>query len=388
MAEEKRDYYEVLGVDKSASDDELKKAYRKLAKKYHPDLNPGDTNAEKKFKEANEAYEVLSDKDKRARYDQFGHAGVDPNFGAGGPGGGFGGGFGGFGDFGDLGDLFGSFFGGGGFGGGRRANPNAPRRGNDTSAAVNISFEEAALGCKKTVKFTKIDNCPDCGGSGCESGTSASTCPVCHGSGHVASVQRTPFGQIQTQSVCNSCHGSGKKIDHPCHGCAGKGRIRHTVEKDVEIPAGIDDGQVISLRGGGDAGVNGGPSGDLRVNVNVRPHPIFTRERYDVFCEIPITFTQAALGDEITVPTLYGKVKFQIHEGTQPGDEFKLRGKGIQRLNYAGKGDQYVKIVVEVPRDLSKEQKAKLKDFDAVTGDTNYKTRKSFTDKVRDFFKD
>lgn len=385
MAEEKRDYYEVLGVDKSVSDDELKKAYRKAAKKYHPDLHPGDEQAEKSFKEVNEAYEVLSDKEKRARYDQFGHAGVDPNFGAGG--GGYGGGFGGgfTGDFGDLGDIFSSFF-GGGFGGGRRSNPNAPRRGNDASAVVNISFEEAAKGYKKTIKVTKIDNCDDCGGSGCEKGSSAKTCPVCHGSGQVSVTQRSPFGVIQTQKVCDNCHGSGKIIDKPCHTCAGKGRIRHTVEKTVEIPAGIDDGQIINLRGGGDAGVNGGPAGDLRVSVNVRPHPIFTRDGFDVFCEIPITFTQAALGAEITVPTLDGKVKFTIHEGTQPGDEFKLRGKGIQRLNYVGKGDQYVKIIVEVPKDLSKAQKEKLREFDSATDDKNYKKNKSFMDKVKDFF--
>ena len=297
MADDKRDYYEVLGVDKSVSDDELKKAYRKAAKKYHPDLNPGDKQAEKNFKEVNEAYEVLSDKEKRARYDQFGHAGVDPNFGAGG--GGYGGGF--TGDFGDLGDIFSSFF-GGGFGGGRRSNPNAPRRGNDTAANVNLSFEEAAKGCKKTVKVTKIENCNECGGSGAKKGTSPKTCPVCHGSGQVASTQRTPFGVMQTQTVCNNCHGSGKIVDNPCNVCAGKGRIRHTVEQNVDIPAGIDDGQVINLRGGGDAGVNGGPSGDLRINVNVRPHPIFEREGYDVFCEIPITFAQAALGAEIGRP--------------------------------------------------------------------------------------
>ncbi len=387
MADNKRDYYEVLGVDKSVNDDDLKKAYRKAAKKYHPDLHPGDKEAEKNFKEVNEAYEVLSDKEKRARYDQFGHAGVDPNFGAGG-GGGFGGGFGGFGNFGDLGDIFGSIFGGGFGGGGRQRDPNAPRRGNDTSAAVNLSFEEAAKGSKKTVKVTKIDNCDDCGGTGCEKGTSAKTCPVCHGSGRVSSVQRTPFGQMQTQTVCNNCHGTGKIIDKPCHTCAGKGRIRHTVEKTVEIPAGIDDGQVLSVRGGGDAGVNGGPSGDLRVAVNVRPHPIFERDGFDVYCEIPITFTEAALGAEITVPTLDGKVKFQIHEGTQPGDEFKLRGKGIQRLNYVGKGDQYVKITVEVPKDLSKEQKQKLKEFDSASTEQNYKKKKSFIDKAKDFFKD
>ena len=381
MADEKRDYYEVLGVDKSVSEDDLKKAYRKAAKKYHPDLNPGDKEAEKKFKEVNEAYEVLSDQEKRARYDQFGHAGVDPNFGAGG--GGYGGGF--TGDFGDLGDIFSSFF-GGGFGGGRRSNPNAPRRGNDTAASVNLSFEEAAKGCKKTIKVTKIENCKECGGSGAEKGTSPKTCPVCHGSGQIASTQRTPFGVMQTQKVCDHCHGSGKIIDKPCHTCAGKGRIRHTIEQSVDIPAGIDDGQVINLRGGGDAGVNGGPSGDLRINVNVRPHPIFEREGYDVYCEIPITFAQAALGDEITVPTLDGKVKFTIHEGTQPGDEFKLRGKGIQRLNYSGKGDQYVKIAVEVPKELTKEQKEKLKDFEGAMSEKNYKKRKSFLNAVKDFF--
>ncbi len=383
---DKRDYYEVLGVDKSASDDKLKKAYRKAAKKYHPDLNPGDEAAEKSFKEVNEAYEVLSDKDKRARYDQFGHAGVDPNFGAGG--GGYGGGFGGgFGDFGDLGDIFSSFFGGGfGGGGGRRSNPNAPRRGNDTAASVVISFEEAAKGCKKNIKVTKIDTCPDCSGTGAKKGTTVKTCPICHGSGQVAATQRTPFGVIQTQQVCNQCHGSGKIIETPCDTCNGKGRIRHTVEKAVEIPAGIDDGQVINVRGGGDSGINGGPSGDLRINVSVRPHPIFERDGYDVYCEIPITFTQAALGDEITVPTLDGKVKFTIHEGTQPGDEFKLRGKGIQRLNYSGKGDQYVKITVEVPKDLTKAQKNKLQEFEDLMEDKNYNKKKTFMDKLKDFF--
>lgn len=386
MAEEKRDYYEVLGVDKSASEDELKKAYRKAAKKYHPDLNPGDEVAEKKFKEVNEAYEVLSDSEKRARYDQFGHAGVDPNFGAGG-GGAYGGGFGGgFGDFGDLGDIFGSIFGGGFGGGSRRANPNAPRRGNDTAATVNLSFEEAAKGCKKTVKVTKIDNCKECGGSGAQKGSTPKTCPVCHGTGQVTATQRTPFGVMQTQQVCNHCSGKGKIIDNPCPTCNGKGRIRHTIDVPVDIPAGIDDGQVINLRGGGDAGINGGPSGDLRINVSVRPHPIFERDGYDIYCEIPITFTQAALGDEITVPTLDGKVKFTIHEGTQPGDEFKLKGKGIQRLNYSGKGDQYVKITVEVPKNLGKEQKEILKNFDKATDEKNYKKQKSFMDKVKDFF--
>ena len=384
---DKRDYYEVLGVDKSVSEDELKKAYRKAAKKYHPDLNPGDAAAEKSFKEVNEAYEVLSDKEKRARYDQFGHAGVDPNFNAGGNpfGGGFGGGFGGFEDF-DLGDILGSMFGGGFGGGSSRRNPNAPRRGADTAANVVISFEEAAKGCKKKVDVTRIENCDECDGSGAKKGTSPKTCPNCHGSGYVTTVQRTPFGAMQSQSPCQQCRGSGKIIDDPCPRCAGKGRIRRTVTKEVEIPAGIDDSQVINVRGGGDAGANGGPSGDLKINVTVRPHPIFERNGFDVYCEVPITFAQAALGAEIVVPTIDGKVKFTIHEGTQPGEEFRLKGKGIQRLNYFGRGDEYVKITVEVPKDLSKKQKEALKEFDKLADDKNYNKRRTFTEKLKDLF--
>lgn len=382
---DKRDYYEVLGVDRGVSEDDLKKAYRKAAKKYHPDLNPGNAEAEKNFKEVNEAYEVLSDKEKRARYDQFGHAGVDPNFGAGGGYGG--GGFGGFdfGDFGDLGDLFGSMF-GGGFGGGTRRNPNAPRRGSDASSSVTISFEEAAKGCKKTIKVTRIETCDECSGSGAAKGSTPKTCPNCHGSGRVTVTQRTPFGAMQSQSICEQCRGTGKIIDNPCQKCAGKGRIRHTIEQEVEIPAGVDDGQIMTMRGQGDAGVNGGPSGDLRISINVRPHPIFVRNGFDVYCEIPISLTQAALGDEITVPTIDGKVKFTIHEGTQPGDEFKLKGKGIQRLNHFGRGDQYVKIIVEIPRNLNRKQKERLKEFEATTNEENYKSRRSFADKLKDFF--
>ncbi|MBR3960774.1 MAG: molecular chaperone DnaJ [Clostridia bacterium] len=387
MSDNKRDYYEVLGVDKSVSEDELKKAYRKAAKKYHPDLNPGDATAEKNFKEVNEAYEVLSDKEKRARYDQFGHAGVYPNFGAGG-GNPFGGGFGGgFGDFGDLGDILGSMFGGGfGFGGGSRRNPNAPRRGADTAANVTISFEEAAKGCKKSVNVTKIENCSDCGGSGAKAGTTAKTCPNCHGSGYITQMQRTPFGTIQNQAPCDACRGSGKIIDNPCPTCAGKGRVRKTTTREIEIPAGIDDGQIISIRGGGVAGANGGPSGDLKINVSVRPHEIFERSGFDVYCEVPITYAQAALGAEIVVPTIDGKVKFTIHEGTQPGEEFRLRGKGIQRLNYSGRGDQYVKIVVEVPKNLSKKQKEALKEFDKLMEEENYKKNRSFAEKLKDLF--
>lgn len=379
---DKQDYYETLGVDRGASDDEIKKAYRRAAKKYHPDLNPGDKEAEQRFKEVNEAYEVLSDSQKRARYDQYGHAGVDPNYGAGGPGGGFGG----FDvDFGDIGDIFSSIF-GGGFGGGRRSDPNAPRRGGDTAASLNLSFEEAAKGCKKTVHVTHVDNCAACGGTGAEPGTSPKTCPSCHGTGTIRVTQRTPIGAMQTQRVCDQCRGTGKIIDKPCHTCAGKGRVRRTRDVEVNVPAGVDDGQTVTIRGGGDAGVRGGPAGDLHISVNVRPHPIFERRGYDVYCEVPITFVQASLGAEITVPTLDGKVSFKVHEGTQPGDEFKLKGKGITRLNSSVRGDQYVKMTVEIPRNLTERQKESLREFDRQTGDGNYKKRRTFFEKIKDLF--
>lgn len=377
---EKKDYYELLGIDRSATDEEIKKAYRKMAKKYHPDLNPGDKEAEQMFKEVSEANEVLSDPAKRSRYDQFGHAGVDPNFGGGG-------GYGpnvDFGDFGGFGDIFSSFF-GGGFGG-RAENPNAPRRGNNTSATLVLSFEEAAKGCKKTVRVTNIAQCDECGGSGAEKGSDVKTCPHCHGTGQVRIQQRTPIGIMQSTQICDHCQGKGKVIEKPCRACSGKGRIRKTTEQTVEVPAGIDDGQVLNIRGAGDAGINGGPAGDLHINISVRPHPIFERDGFDVYCTVPITFAQAALGAEISVPTLDGKVKFTIHEGTQPGDEFKLRGKGINRLRYSGRGDQYVKIVVEVPKDLSKKQKDLLKEFDSSTDKKNYKTQQSFFDRIKDLF--
>ncbi len=383
---DKRDYYEVLGVQKGVTEDELKKAYRKKAKLYHPDLHPGDAEAEKNFKEVNEAYEVLSDSDKRARYDQFGHAGVDPNFGAGG-GNPYGGGFGGFGGFGgggfefDLGDLFGSMFGGGG---GR--NSNAPRRGSDVESRIVLSFEEAAKGCTKKIKVTRITNCDDCSGSGAEKGSSPITCSACRGSGRVMAQQRTPFGVIQTQKTCDQCGGKGKTIDKPCKTCFGKGKIRKTTEREVNIPAGIDNGQAFSITGGGNVGVNGGPSGDLVIEVSIKPHAFFTRKGFDVYCEIPVTYAQATLGAEIVVPTLEGKVKFNIHEGTQPGERFKLRDKGIKRLNYSGKGDQYVIIAVEVPKNLSKKQKELLRAFEEATDDKNYNNKKSFFDKVKEMF--
>lgn len=385
MAEEKRDYYEVLGVSKTATDDELKKAYRKLAKQYHPDLNPGDKEAEKKFKEANEAYEVLSDSTKRARYDQFGHAGVDPSYGAGGPGAGGFGGFGGF-DMGDLGDIFEGFF-GGGFGSSRRANPNAPRRGGDLQTSCTISFFEACKGVKREISIQRMESCPDCYGSGSEPGHDAQTCPDCHGTGQVRVTQRTPLGSMTSSRPCSRCGGKGKIITNPCKKCNGSGRIRVTKKIEVSIPAGIDDGQTLAVRGQGDSGINGGPAGDLHVTVTVRPDTLFKRDGYDIWCEIPLTYMQAALGDELTVPTIDGKVKYTIPEGTQPGTVFRLRGKGVQNLNGRGRGDQYVEVTVEVPKGLSKAQKEALKNFDKLlTDEKQYTKRKGFFDKVKEMF--
>lgn len=374
---DKRDYYEVLGVSKGASDDEIKKAYRQQAKKYHPDLNPGDAEAEKHFKEANEAYEVLSDKDKKARYDQFGHAGVDPNYGAGGAGG-WGGGFGGV-DI-DLGDLFSSFFGGGAS---RRSNPNAPQVGGDVATQVVIDFAEAATGCKKQVEARVIEACSVCGGSGAAKGSSPKTCPDCGGRGQVSRQQRTPFGVMQTQTVCSRCRGKGKIVDDPCRACSGSGQMRKSNKVGINIPAGIDDGQVITIPGKGNAGKNGGPAGDLQVQVAVRPHPIFERRGYDVLCDFPVTFAQMALGAEVEIPTLSGKEKYTVKEGTQPGDTVKLKGKGIPYLNGRGTGDQIVRLVVEVPKNLTADQKRLLEEFEGTTGDRNYQKRKSFRDKFK-----
>lgn len=360
MAENKRDYYEVLGVDKNASADEIKKAYRKCAKKYHPDLNPGDKEAEAKFKEANEAYEVLSDEGKKARYDKYGHAGVDPNFGAGGGAGGFD--FGGFGGFSDLGDIFGDLF---GFGSSsRQSNPNAPRKGSAVQTSVTLSFEEAAKGCKKTVKINRIDTCRECGGSGCAKGYTAETCPTCSGRGQVTQQQRTPFGVMSSTKVCPTCGGKGKTIKNPCSKCRGSGFETKTESVDINIPAGIDDRQILTVRGFGNKGVNGGETGDLRVSVNVRPHPFFERDGFNVMCEFTVTFAQAALGDTVYVPTLDGKVKYDLPAGTQPGQVFRFRGRGIQQIGGRGRGDQYVTIRVDVPKNLNQKQKELLKEFD------------------------
>ena len=377
---DKRDYYEVLGVQKGASDEEIKKAHRRLAKKYHPDLNQDNPEAAEKFKELNEAYEVLSDKDKRAKYDQFGFAGVDPNYG------GAGGGFGGF-DMGDLGDLFGSFF-GGGFGGRSSQRRNAPQRGESIRQSVMLSFEEAAFGCEKEISIDRIESCDECGGTGAKKGTSAETCPNCHGTGTVTQTQRTPLGMFQTQAACPNCRGTGKIIRTPCPKCSGAGRLRKNRKLNVTIPAGIDDGQSIQLRGQGNAGVNGGPAGDLLVTVGIRPHPVFSRDGSNVICEIPISFTQAALGDTLQVPTIDGRIEYKIPEGTQTGTVFRMKGKGIQNLNGRGRGDQYVRVNIEVPKNLSEKQKKLLREFEENTTDENQVQRKGFWDKVKDAFKE
>ncbi|MFA7636321.1 MAG: molecular chaperone DnaJ [Monoglobales bacterium] len=370
----KRDYYEVLGVDKSASADEIKKAYRKLAKQYHPDLHPGDKEAEEKFKELSEAYEHLSDPQKKANYDQFGHDGPQGFGGAGG--------FGGFGGFDDISEIFGSFFGGGR----SSARRNGPVRGRDVEVVEVVSFEEAAFGVTREINYSHIENCPDCGGSGAKKGTSPETCSNCSGSGQVRTVQRTPFGQFQTTQPCSACNGSGKIIKEKCPTCDGKGKVRRKVTEKVNIPSGIDDGQTISVSGKGDAGSRGGPSGDLYVTVHIRPHAIFERQGTSVLCSIPITFVQAALGAEIDVPTIHGKVKMTIPEGTQPNTEFRLRGKGIPHLGTKTPGDQYVTIIVEVPKNLNSEQKETLQKFAQQLSDKNYNKKKKFSEKVKDFF--
>ena len=378
MASEKRDFYEVLGVTKGASEDEIKKAYKKMARKYHPDLNPDNKEAEEKFKEVNEAYEILSDPDKKSRYDQFGHAGVDPNFGAGGFGGGFDGNF----DFGDLGDIFGSFF-GGGFGGGRRTNPNAPQRGESIRMSVAITFEEAAFGCEKAVTVERMEQCDTCHGNGCAPGTTPEVCSECRGTGTVQVRRQTPMGVFASTTACPKCGGKGRIIHQPCPDCRGAGSTRKRKTIQASIPAGIDNGQTISVRGQGHAGKNGGPAGDLLITVTVKPHELFRREGTSVLCEAPITFTQAVLGAELEIPTIDGKVKYSLPEGTQSGTTFRLKGKGIPSINGRGRGDQYVTVYIETPRNLNKDQKEALKKFAESLGENNYEERKKFFKKFK-----
>ena len=383
MAENKRDYYEVLGVQKSASADEIKKAYRKAAMKYHPDRNPGDKEAEAKFKEVGEAYEVLSDDGKRQRYDQFGFAGVDPSYGGGGNGP-YGAGFSGFGDFGDFGDIFGEFFGGGRSSRGRQQ--NAPRRGENIMSHLELTFEEAAFGCEKEVATQRIENCSVCDGTGSSDGVTE-TCSQCGGRGQVRTVQNFMGMQMQSTTTCPQCSGRGKIIKNPCTTCKGKAKVRKTNRVKVKIPAGVDAGQSVRVRGEGNVGANGGVSGDLLVEIYIKRHAIFTREDFDVLCEVPITFTQAALGAEIEVPTIDGKVKYEIPEGTQTGKEFVLRDKGIPEVgNPRRRGNHRFTVVVETPTKLTKEQKELLRQLDATLDRNETPKIKKFFETVKDFF--
>ena len=380
MAENKRDYYEVLGVQKGATAEEIKKAYRKAAMKYHPDRNPGDKEAEAKFKEVGEAYEVLSDDGKRQRYDQFGFAGVDPSYGGGnGP---YGAGFSGFGDFGDFGDIFSEFFGGGRSS--RGSAQNAPRRGENIMARLELTFEEAAFGCEKEVATPRVENCAACNGSGSADGV-IETCTQCGGRGQVRTVQNFMGMQMQSTTTCPTCNGRGKMVKNPCNTCKGKGKVRKTNRVKVKIPAGVDAGQSVRVRGEGSVGANGGLSGDLLVEIYIKRHPIFSREDTDVLCEVPISFAQAALGAEIEVPTIDGKVKYEIPEGTQTGREFILRDKGIPEVgNSRRRGNHRFTVVVETPTRLTKEQKELLRQLEGTMEVTP--KRKKFIDTLKDFF--
>jgi len=374
----KRDFYDILGVARNATDDEIKKSYRKLAMKYHPDRNPDSKEAEGKFKEAKEAYEMLSDPQKRAAYDQYGHAGVDPNMG------GFGGGGQGFGGFSDaFGDIFGDIFGGGG-GRGGRGGPQV-YRGADLRYSMEITLEEAAHGHETQIRVPSWSNCDSCGGDGAEPGSKVETCTTCHGAGQV----RVAQGFFSMQQTCPRCSGSGKYIPKPCKKCHGAGKIKSQKTLEVKIPAGIDDGMRIRSSGNGEPGVNGGPSGDLYVEVHIKEHPVFQREGEDLHCEMPISFIDAALGGEIEVPTLSGKASFDVPEGTQSGRVFRLRSKGIKSLRTALPGDLYIHVQVETPVKLNETQKDLLRKFDESLksgGSKHSPQQKGWLDRVKDFF--
>lgn len=384
---EKRDYYDVLGVSKSATADEIKKAYRKLARQYHPDVNKDNPDAAEKFKECSEAYSVLSDEKKRAQYDQFGHAAFDGAAGAGGAGG-FGGfdfsGFGGAG--GGMEDIFDMFFGGGG-GRSRGGHQAGPQRGSDLRFDMEITFEEAAFGVEREINLTRDEQCPKCKGSGAEPGSKVETCPECHGTGQVSFTQNTMFGQMRNVRPCSRCHGEGKIITEPCKECKGKGTVRKTKKLKVKIPAGVNDGSRLRVSGEGEAGMRGGPSGDLYVYLYVKPHKFFERDGNTVLCEVPINIVQATLGDEIKVPTLDGQVTMKIPEGTQPGQVLRLKGKGIPSLRGGSRGDQLVRIKVVVPKKLSEKQKDALRKFADISKDNINPEEKSFLNKIKDLFK-
>lgn len=369
---DKRDYYEVLGLSKGATDDEIKKAYRRLAKQYHPDMNPGDKVAENKFKEVNEAYDVLGDPDKKAKYDQYGHAAFDPSSGFGG--GGFGGGFG-FDGF-DISDIFSNIF-----GGGSSRRQNGPVRGEDIRYRLTLSFEEAVFGCKKEISYQRVQKCPECSGSGAAKGTSAKTCPDCQGRGQVKVQQRTPFGVMQSTTTCSKCRGTGKIIETPCKNCRGSGFVKASKKLEVSIPAGIDDGQGVVLRGEGCDGRNGGSAGDLVITVNVRPHAFFEREGSDIYCDIPVTYADMTLGAKITVPTIDSTETIDIPEGTQTGTTFTLKGKGVKIVNTQKRGNMYVTAVIETPKGLDRKQKELLKQFSDSLKGSNHSKKEKFSKK-------
>lgn len=379
----KRDYYEVLGIDRNADEQTIKKAYRKLAKKYHPDLNPGDKEAERNFKEVSEAYEVLSDKQKRDVYDKFGHDGLNGQAGSG-----FGGfeGFSGqgFGNFEDIfGDIFGDMFGGG------RRRRRGPQKGDDIEVQLNLTFEEAAFGTKKEVSITREEDCSKCNGTGAKPGTNKKTCPTCHGTGEAQQVHKTPFGQMVRTGVCPTCHGTGEVIDDPCDKCHGSGKERKKKVFTVDIPEGIYTGAYIPLRGEGEIGERGGPRGDLYIHINVLPHKVFTRDGDDIRCEVEIPFTIAALGGEIMVPTLKGDFKYNIKEGTQTGTTFRFKGKGIKNVRNKKFGDQYVKVKIITPKKMTEEQKEKLREFAEVMNEkTSNGEKKGFFDKIKEKFEE
>jgi molecular chaperone DnaJ len=383
----KKDFYEVLGLQKGASDDEIKKAFRKLAIKYHPDKNQGNKEAEEKFKEINEAYQVLSDPQKKAQYDQFGTA----DFNGAGPGAGgysgFDGGAGGF-DFSDLGDIFGSFF-GGGFSQGGGTRRNGPERGNDMEYSINLTFEEAVFGVDKEISITRSENCETCHGTGAKPGTTAKTCSKCHGTGRIRVQRNTPLGNFVSEATCDKCGGKGKIISDPCPDCHGSGAQRKKRKITVKIPAGVDTGNVIPLRGHGEHGKNGGPTGDLYINIRVMPHKIFKRQNFDIFIDTHVSFADATLGIEIKVPTIDGDVKYTVPSGTQPGTRFRLKGKGVPRVNGSGRGDQYVRVIVDIPKSLNEKQKEALRMFQEASGETNEDDSKksSFYDKLKHGFK-
>ncbi|EHQ91720.1 molecular chaperone DnaJ [Desulfosporosinus youngiae] len=364
----KRDNYEVLGVERNASEQEIKKAYRKLARQYHPDANPGNKEAEEKFKEVAEAYDVLSDPEKRARYDQFGHA--DP-------------GMGGFGDAGGFGDIFDMFFGGGG--GQRRG---GPQRGSDLRYAMTLTFEEAAFGVEKEIQVPRDETCMDCQGSGAAPGTHPTTCSQCHGTGQVKVTQRTPFGQIQTARTCPNCHGEGRTVSSPCSACHGQGKVRKVKTIKITVPQGSEDGLNLRLSGDGEAGSKGGPPGDLYIVLQVKPHKFFERDGNDVYCEVPITFVQAALGAEIEVPTLDGVVSMKVPEGTQTSTIFRLKGHGIPRRRGTGRGDQHVRVVLTTPTKLNEKQKKLLREFGEVTSEQQQMGKKSLFEKFKENLRD